>query len=1288
MDVERLNVILDAKLGGLRRGLSQADVLLARTRGRMDGLGAVTSRNTRTLDRFGRGALASSGAARGLGKSIAFASTAFLGGAGLGAALKFVIGKAASFETMLNTLQAVTRAAGGAMKRAGDLAKRLGADIRIPGASAADAAEAMTELAKGGLSMRQAMAATRGTLQLAAAAQLGNAEAAKITVSALNAFQLKGNQATKVADLLAAAATASQGEISDMAIALQQASAVAHQAGLSVHETVTALTLMAKSGIQGSDAGTSLRVMLSRLIPQGKKAATLMRELGLEAFNAQGQMLPLRQLIERYSAVLSQLNPKQRAYVLQTIFGQEAQRAANIILGRGVKAYDESAKATGRAGEAQRLASARTKGFAGTVEALRNAIDTLAITIGPKLNTHLKPAISALAKWVGHLSTSESFSRKLGTAIDGTVGFVKFLIGVLRTLLSLADKVADAVGGWENALRFAGIAWVAFKVRAVAAMVAVKVSAIASAATAAASHTAAATTSAIAWERSGQAMVATNATIATSAATTAAAVSGVGLAARGLQVALAGIKALGPVIAIAIAIDLLVNEKHRKALFGKGPQIGQMRGVDATGKKPGLSIWNGDRWVDVGADAGGGTVRGGQVTGAVGALTGGTGRAAPLPSKFKPTHPTSGLPGFPAADIFRAAGTPVGAPEAGVVARVDRRNEGKTSGQVFGAKVYFQGKSGATYFITHIYNPAKQGARLKKGDVIGYVSAWSGGAPHVHIGKSTRGSVVTGATVPAGAGGGGGEGGDSGLGDLIDDAMAAAAGAGKKGKASPLATAKSTTRQNLEEEVTRINDLAANKLLPTPLIAALRARVEAAEELIARASGKNAIPKIRAAAKDVKAAIDDAVKQMDIVRAFQEKIAAVKGDVRARLQELLPVPVQQVGLEAVAKAEQAAAKIMAALSSRKHSDAARTRLQRQLERHRQVIEDGLRGAAKAAEKAGSLFERSWAKLARRAFQAFDKETARGLASIDQRFSGLTPAERELAELRAQMDADERRERRQTIQERIRELEQAIQLERREEETDAEFRERLAEAERERLRDLAQARRDLAAEDFQDRVRELELRAETERNARDKQREAERSDFEERRSEQREQLEQHLADLHERLLAGEPVLAGIGATLGVALTDPLIVAIQAAQAAWQAFLDEVNRARVGVGLEPVGGGGGGGGPMPDLIERAVAARGRRGGRGGGGGRFLAMAEGGEFIARGPTPILVGEGTRAERVRVTPLGLGTGGGDVIVNINGPVYGADAAELARKLTPKIRDELTAIARRAGSAARLFED
>lgn len=384
--------------------------------------------DSRSLERaFGRSGRAARGFGVDIGRQVRIASTAAAAGlAGIGAiALK----SAGDFEQSLDIFQAVSKATADQMRAASTRAKALGADLSLPATSAKDAAEAMTELAKGGLTVAQTLAATKGVLQLSAAAQIGNAEAATIAARALKAFGLGGNQAVRVADILANAANKSTGEITDFALGLQQAAAVARQTGLSINETVAALMQLADAGVVGSDAGTSLRTMLQRLTPTSAKQAKEMRRLGIDVFDASGNFVGIRTAIERYQKALSPLTDEQRKASLQILFGSDAIRAANIVLGSGAKAFDEYIGKTRQAGAAADLAAAKTKGFRGSLEGLKSAGETLAISLGSVLLPvatdvvrGLAGAVNEIDRFVSEVAAERTIQGKLNVVWEGVQG--------------------------------------------------------------------------------------------------------------------------------------------------------------------------------------------------------------------------------------------------------------------------------------------------------------------------------------------------------------------------------------------------------------------------------------------------------------------------------------------------------------------------------------------------------------------------------------------------------------------------------------------------------------------------------------------------------------------------------------------------------------------------------------------------------------------------------------------------------------------------------------------------
>jgi len=260
---------------------------------------------------------------------------------------------AGDFEQAMNQMQVISGSTGDQMKEMQALALKLGADTSF---SAGEAAQGLLELSKAGLSAEQAMKAIPGVMDLAAAGDLSVAQAAEIASNALNSFHLPADKAKDVANLFAAAANASSIEVTDMAQSMAQAGAVAASYGQSIETAATAVAILGNNGIKGSDAGTSLKTMLSRLAAPTGDAATLMKQLGINVYDASGKMRPLPAIladmqkglhgtmtITEQNAGATSANSKQAKHYLD-IINQTKQKLADYQSGVAGVAQSEKDK--------------------------------------------------------------------------------------------------------------------------------------------------------------------------------------------------------------------------------------------------------------------------------------------------------------------------------------------------------------------------------------------------------------------------------------------------------------------------------------------------------------------------------------------------------------------------------------------------------------------------------------------------------------------------------------------------------------------------------------------------------------------------------------------------------------------------------------------------------------------------------------------------------------------------------------------------------------------------------
>lgn len=367
------------------------------------------------------------------------------GKVGLAAAVGvgLVVNAAAGFDQAMSKVQAATHETEAGMKSLRDAALEAGADTAF---SAEEAAGGIEALAKAGVSTTDILGGgLTGALDLAAAGGLGVEAAAEAAAGALAQFKLDGEQATHVADLLAAGAGKAQGDVSDMVLALKQAGTVASQTGLSLEETVGALSAMAEQSLLGSDAGTSFKTMLAALTPNSEAAADAMAQYNIHAFDAQGNFVGMTELAAQLQAGLGDLTDEQRAMALETIFGSDAVRAASIIYDNGAEGVANWTSQVNDAGYAAETASIKQDNLRGDLEKLGGAFQTALIGSGEGSQGFLRSVTQGLTEVVDGYT-------KLPASAQGAVTSVMAGSAVLGGSIWVGSKLVRGISDTRDAL--------------------------------------------------------------------------------------------------------------------------------------------------------------------------------------------------------------------------------------------------------------------------------------------------------------------------------------------------------------------------------------------------------------------------------------------------------------------------------------------------------------------------------------------------------------------------------------------------------------------------------------------------------------------------------------------------------------------------------------------------------------------------------------------------------------------------------------------------------------------
>jgi TP901 family phage tail tape measure protein len=364
------------------------------------------------------------------------------------------------FEAGLSGIKAVTGATAGEMERLKTAALDAGEKTKY---SAAESANAIEELAKAGLSTAQILeGGLAGALTLAAAGEIGVADAAEIAATVLNAFRDDALSVGEAANILAGGANASATDVAGLRMGLSQAAAVASGAGFTFMDTATALAVFAQNGLKGSDAGTSLKTMLLNLQPTTDRQITLFQELGLMTadganafYDMEGKLRPLDEIAGLLHTSMADLTDQERSLALEIMFGSDAIRAGNILYREGAEGVTSMADAMQKV-EAADVAAERMNNLKGRVEEAAGKFETLKIKIFDAETGPLNSLVGTVDTVIGKLLGMDESSLQAAVGIAGVAGAIGPLLLVAAPLIGTVGKVVTEFGAISAAATAAG----------------------------------------------------------------------------------------------------------------------------------------------------------------------------------------------------------------------------------------------------------------------------------------------------------------------------------------------------------------------------------------------------------------------------------------------------------------------------------------------------------------------------------------------------------------------------------------------------------------------------------------------------------------------------------------------------------------------------------------------------------------------------------------------------------------------------------------------------------------
>jgi TP901 family phage tail tape measure protein len=423
--------------------------------------GASSKLSTQIEDLKAKQEEAASGAANFGGQSVAAfgAIQQAIAAAGITAALHEIyeaymecVTIAGNFEEGMSNVEALSGATADEMAHLSDKAKELGATTKF---TAQEASDAMGYMAMAGWDAQEMLSGMDGVLQLAAASGEDLAMVSDIVTDNLTAFGLTAADTARFADVLAAAATNSNTNVSIMGETFKMSASIAGALGYSVEDVAIAVGLMANSGVKGSIAGTALKNTFNGLLEGVTLTGAAFGEYDYTAVKADGTMKSFSDTIDELRVYFDQMSEAERVNNAMTIAGQRGYNGLLAILNATDEDYASLTNNINNCtGAAQRMAAVKLDNMNGQLTIMKSAWDGLKISLGEQftpvmrnlysLGTDLFDLLNSFVKEHPALvKAAAAFVAVLGAVVVGLTAFV----AITKVVIPLMGLLTASIPG-------------------------------------------------------------------------------------------------------------------------------------------------------------------------------------------------------------------------------------------------------------------------------------------------------------------------------------------------------------------------------------------------------------------------------------------------------------------------------------------------------------------------------------------------------------------------------------------------------------------------------------------------------------------------------------------------------------------------------------------------------------------------------------------------------------------------------------------------------------------------
>ena len=371
--------------------------------------------------------------------------------AGLGVA---AVKTTADFDSEMSKVSAISGATGTDLDKLRGKAREMGAKTKF---SASEAAQGMQYMAMAGWKTQDMMDGLEGIMNLAAASGEDLASTSDIVTDALTAFGLSAKDSGHFSDILAAASSNANTNVSMMGETFKYAAPVLGSLGYTAEDAALAIGLMANAGIKSSQAGTSLRGAITNLAKPTDTVAAAMDKYGISLTDSSGKMLSLRELMEQLRQKLGGLSEAEQAQAAAALFGKEAMSGMLAIINGSDKDFEKLAGAIDNCdGSSEKMANTMNDNLQGQITILMSQLQELAISFGEILMPKIRDIVTHIQNFVDKLNAMDEGQKETILRVGMFVAALAPMLMGLGKVITFSANVSRALGTLSAGLVKAG----------------------------------------------------------------------------------------------------------------------------------------------------------------------------------------------------------------------------------------------------------------------------------------------------------------------------------------------------------------------------------------------------------------------------------------------------------------------------------------------------------------------------------------------------------------------------------------------------------------------------------------------------------------------------------------------------------------------------------------------------------------------------------------------------------------------------------------------------------------